>query len=532
MNLLFFRVFIFATFCFVFVLFGSYYETAHFRVLDGLTTPQRPCDNSLLESIIDEHDAKIKEYKRKLEKVKNGQIITNNTRYACAAGQGKAGAHYAQSNRNNEVDCWNTCSVDHECIAFDFTISSISISCRLYKVDEGRSSPGGDNRMYCRRTPDNSVLQTKLTWDQYLSIQNFDKENFIRKNNREVGPHYPNLASQVELYLRHLANFMKLQSQNSIIVDKRPQELPEPKCNDTYFNEKRENPAKIVDFIIFGYELDLLEIRLFELYDVVDEFVIWESIYSHRANLKPLIFEMNKDRFQRFSKKIIHFIQDDSEIHNLKVSPQETLPEGTIWANEAPPRESLKRKWLNYHKFNISNSTLILAGDVDELPPAEAILNFKYCKTPGIPAAFHTTMYTFHFEQVKHLQDGYGFWTQPMITTIEGPFRHIRKHMVPQNFAGAHMNRVQDPITLMFKMLCLAEEGRVLHPFDLEKNFWEERCKSEHIYDISPISQWKKTKWIPWFAKENPERFPYMFPSKNQEWSSTQHCSQFEGEFA
>jgi len=54
---------------------------------------------------------------------------------------------------------------------------------------------------------------------------------------------------------------------------------------------------KVYDCFPFFNELDVLEIRLKELWDVVDVFVLAESNLSHSGKPKEYIFENNKDRF-------------------------------------------------------------------------------------------------------------------------------------------------------------------------------------------------------------------------------------------
>ena len=50
----------------------------------------------------------------------------------------------------------------------------------------------------------------------------------------------------------------------------------------------RAQPATIIDFVPFGYDVDLLEIRLLENYDAVDVFVIYETMFTQRGIRKPL----------------------------------------------------------------------------------------------------------------------------------------------------------------------------------------------------------------------------------------------------
>ena len=50
----------------------------------------------------------------------------------------------------------------------------------------------------------------------------------------------------------------------------------------------------IVDCFMFYNELDILQIRLKELYDVVDYFIIIEATKTHSNRDKPLYFTENK----------------------------------------------------------------------------------------------------------------------------------------------------------------------------------------------------------------------------------------------
>ena len=52
---------------------------------------------------------------------------------------------------------------------------------------------------------------------------------------------------------------------------------------------------KVYDCFLFFNELDLLEIRLNELNDVVDKFVIVESTESFSKKKKPLYFQENNN---------------------------------------------------------------------------------------------------------------------------------------------------------------------------------------------------------------------------------------------
>ena len=63
---------------------------------------------------------------------------------------------------------------------------------------------------------------------------------------------------------------------------------------------------QIFDCFMFHNEFDLLELRLKELYDYVDCFVIVGSDLSFTCREKPYHFEINKKRYDPWIDKIKH----------------------------------------------------------------------------------------------------------------------------------------------------------------------------------------------------------------------------------
>jgi beta-1,4-mannosyl-glycoprotein beta-1,4-N-acetylglucosaminyltransferase len=110
----------------------------------------------------------------------------------------------------------------------------------------------------------------------------------------------------------------------------------------------------IVDCFPFFDELDLLEIRLHELQDVVDVFVLTESPYTFTGIEKPLHFQENKERFGDFV--IIHTVY---------------VPTDTC----TPMEYEVRQKQYNLDcAFDIMRKGYILAhGDVDEIPKASVL---------------------------------------------------------------------------------------------------------------------------------------------------------------
>lgn len=117
---------------------------------------------------------------------------------------------------------------------------------------------------------------------------------------------------------------------------------------------------KVYDCFTFFNELDVLEIRLQELWDVVDIFVIAESNLSHSGNPKEYIFENNKERFSKYLSKIRRIVVDD-------------MPDtDNSWV-----REKYQRWSLSKGLFDLDSNDIVITSDLDEIPRAEAIQLIK-----------------------------------------------------------------------------------------------------------------------------------------------------------
>jgi beta-1,4-mannosyl-glycoprotein beta-1,4-N-acetylglucosaminyltransferase len=116
---------------------------------------------------------------------------------------------------------------------------------------------------------------------------------------------------------------------------------------------------KIFDCFCFLNELELLELRLMELYETVDYFVIAEANKTHTGNTKDFIFEKNKDRYKQYLDKIIY----------VKVTDMPNPSPKNMWAAENFQRNAISR---GLEKVT-SKGDKILISDVDEIPNTAAI---------------------------------------------------------------------------------------------------------------------------------------------------------------
>lgn len=117
----------------------------------------------------------------------------------------------------------------------------------------------------------------------------------------------------------------------------------------------------IIDCFTFWKEFDILEIRLNELYDTVDYFVLVEAAYTQSLIPKPFYFEDNKNRFSKFLDKIVH----------VKVSDKIDISSNP-WAFENFQRRCIMN---GLQQLQIKHDDYILVSDVDEIPSSECIKN-------------------------------------------------------------------------------------------------------------------------------------------------------------
>src|SRR5690349_4215228 len=117
--------------------------------------------------------------------------------------------------------------------------------------------------------------------------------------------------------------------------------------------------SSIIDAFTFFNELDILEIRLTELYPVVDQFILVEATRTHKGDPKPLYYAENRHRFVNWNDKILHVVDGE-------------LPGGdtqaAIWRREISQRQSIVRGLRD-----APDDAIVMISDLDEIPRREMV---------------------------------------------------------------------------------------------------------------------------------------------------------------
>ena len=114
----------------------------------------------------------------------------------------------------------------------------------------------------------------------------------------------------------------------------------------------------IVDTFPFNKDFNTLEIRLNELWDIVDKFIVVESSYTHSGLKKPLYL---KDKFMSYKKyhSKLMLISSTKKIFTQNARIREQFQRGLI-------DEQIKG-------LKLSAKDLIIHSDCDEIPRASTI---------------------------------------------------------------------------------------------------------------------------------------------------------------
>ena len=136
---------------------------------------------------------------------------------------------------------------------------------------------------------------------------------------------------------------------------------------------------KVFDVFLFGYELDLLEIRMNLLDPFVDYFVFSEGRKTFSGEDKGFIFDIEDERFEKFRSKIIYTqiqeptseqLQSQGIRYNVK---RESFMRDTFY----------KDSIMNVLNEHCSDEDVIIWSDLDEVPNPEVIENISDFYQPG-----------------------------------------------------------------------------------------------------------------------------------------------------
>lgn len=244
----------------------------------------------------------------------------------------------------------------------------------------------------------------------------------------------------------------------------------------------------IVDSLIFFNEFDLLEIRLNELKDVVDIFVITEATLTHRGDEKPLYFDDNKERFSEFN--IEHVTVNDYTGVNLSAK----------WDIEMHQRQCGVD---HIKKMNLKEKDVVLLSDCDEIWDSQAV---KECANTNGWNIAGTYMYMFcYYLNCFRIDEA---WFQPR--WVKGDslnINPIRGATVKKKFYGAgwHFSYLGD---IQEKLASFAHFEYDRPPYNTTEYIEQRRSNGQSLFnDTDKYSIVKDLGYLPQYILDNMDRF-------------------------
>jgi beta-1,4-mannosyl-glycoprotein beta-1,4-N-acetylglucosaminyltransferase len=260
----------------------------------------------------------------------------------------------------------------------------------------------------------------------------------------------------------------------------------------------------VYDCTMFHWEFELLELRMKELWDVVDKFYVTECTYDHRGNPRDLVLTKNLFMFDWAKEKLV-----------VKVSER---PEYAVKSWDFENNHRLDSVKLAIEDFDPKEDDLFIISDIDEIPNAEAIKSIKD-KT----GFFTLKMKMYYFYLNLFVADwyfpravSYSHLKNPNTLRMTNPAESI----LVEN-AGWHFSYLGDEIKLQYKLKTFAHDELDMPQFTDIKNIKDAIKNKRDIFgrvdknQFGPLAQYGKDpfqvevlddSW-PKFVLENKEKY-------------------------
>jgi len=208
--------------------------------------------------------------------------------------------------------------------------------------------------------------------------------------------------------------------------------------------------SKIFDCITFFQENFITNIRFEILKDVVDYFVVCESIYDHRGKKKNLNFKLLNEKYR---SKIIYLVLE------------EKFKSKDLWKNQAQQREFI----FNGLKL-AEKEDYIMFSDPDEIPRPEKLQQFSLQSKYGI---FLQDCFCFKFNLYNEYEspwEGTRVCKMKNLTSIDHMRQNVKSKNLKYSFfridkeknievikdGGWHFNNILSPEDISLKLKTFA----------------------------------------------------------------------------
>ncbi|EPS44131.1 hypothetical protein H072_1884 [Dactylellina haptotyla CBS 200.50] len=268
--------------------------------------------------------------------------------------------------------------------------------------------------------------------------------------------------------------------------------------------ERRSKPRKVYDLVLINTEVDWLEVRLGQMYNQVDYFVILEANLTFQDTSKPLFVQENWSRFEKYHSKMIR--------HTLNM---EGVKFGGTWDREKFSRNAMYDQVVPHLEGQqaVSTGDVILVSDVDEIPRPATLTALRNCVFPK-KLALHSDMYYYGFQWRKR-----GDWGSPHATYYDGNHTVLPADL--RSGADSHLFGAAWHCSYCFSTIdeFVKKLNSFSHTEYNRENYKDTQQILEHVRygidlynrDGEKFDRVEDNFDIPEFLKENKERYLFMF---------------------
>ncbi len=246
-------------------------------------------------------------------------------------------------------------------------------------------------------------------------------------------------------------------------------------------NLRETEGRKIFDLFPFNGEFAMLELKLAEMGDWVDHFVIVEATRTFRNDPKPLHYQQNRETYRKYGDKIIHVVVDQ-------------FPDylDSAWAREFHQRDSAARGLNDL----AGPDDLVIISDADEIIDRRAL---EFFTGDAMGMELRTFQYFYNRELLDKRRVKSAITTARVLATNGSSYLRIgcaayfrAKSSLPR--AGWHFTGVGAPEVVEAKIRSYSHEERS----------YLDRAKLEVI--LSELRRGESGE--PWVRREIDESFP------------------------
>ena len=212
----------------------------------------------------------------------------------------------------------------------------------------------------------------------------------------------------------------------------------------------------IIDCTMFHWEFDILELRMRELWDTVDYFVVTESVCDHRGNPRDLVLS-ESDRFDWASEKLIINVTD-------KLKYAKTTREHEKYQRLKSVKDAITL-------LDLKNEDFLIISDVDEIPRPAAVQEMA---SVGGRYSLHMPMYYYYLNLFVH------DWTLPKALSL--------KYLTDPNFirTGGGDKEFFNVPNSGWHFSYLGDEKQIQHKL---KTFAHDEMDTEKFTDLDHIKE-------------------------------------------